>query len=322
MKPMKLQLHSLARPALMAQLWFLGTAAVSGQPPDESAARLIRFLSYQSDRPGRSEFLLGLVSCGHVEEDRAAAISLVGLGVTALPSLEQAIRSFEAVGARSPFAPNSAWLFYSYARIKGADAFPDIHRMTNNPRMSFLQPGLDGAASISLGLTSYVSGARLPTRVFFCNRQEEPRDSLDQLILAWERDDRALLLASLGPGAKEALNKLLQGNTWAGLRAQFLSNKRADSMAMGYRFEISGPWSAPSETLQENKSEPEVPYDTFSPNLNLETRLTDEMGVDCGRQRVEFTRMGNGRAYLVNNSDFRKVLASLSTCLLSRRRTP
>ena len=152
---------SLAGVALLG----LVTAGVgSAQTKEQSPADLIRFLTYQSDRPPSFAQEFGQLSCGsedaEAHDSRAAAASLARLGASALPSLEGALDSIEKKGERSEFSSGAPWLLYAYAKIEGPAAFSRLRRMIARPRLNFFQAGLDNAIALSLGLTSYVSSSR------------------------------------------------------------------------------------------------------------------------------------------------------------------
>jgi len=180
---------------------------------DTSAVDLIRFLSYQADRPhkGIEGILFG---CGQVTADLAAAISLANLGEAAIPEIEKTLDAIEKRG----WGWGSSWLQLAYARIKGHAAYLRLRRMEGDPGLGFDRKNVDSAIALSLGLTSYVSDSRLAIRSIRCTRGPEPRDALDRFILGWQRNDRPWLEASLGPTARAAVNSLLNGRTWAAVR--------------------------------------------------------------------------------------------------------
>ena len=286
------------------------------QSRDSSAHDLVRFLTYQSDRPGKPLVLAGLSSCGRVKQDRAAARSLAELGATAIPDIERALDAIEKRGESSEYALGAGWLLDSYVHIKGPAGFPRVRRMMRNPNLAFLGLDLDGAAALSLGLTSYVSDSHAPGRVFHCSRGGEPRDPLDQLILAWEWGDRPWLEASLGPRATAALNSLLEARTWADMRAEIWHAAIGRRVAVGYRFDISGRWAEPEETLDEERA---AGTGVIPENPDLDTRFKNGSAGDCGRFRVKFLKtpieVGPGYlAYVVDNSDLGNLLRLISSC--------
>lgn len=305
----------------------LPTSYGRAQTQDQSPSDLIRFLTYQSDRPDKWGVVRGIFSCGaangEAREDRAVARSLVRLGVLAIPDIEEALDSIERLGQQSKFATNSGWLLFAYARIEGSAAYPRLRRMIGKPELAFLQNGLDNSLALSLGLTSYVSASQVPMRISRC-RRDEPRDALDQLILAWERNDRPWLEAILGPSARAALNTLLKGRTWEGMRAELWHGDSSADVAVGYRFEVPGPWSEPEETLDDRAEHENATMSLANPDLD--TLFTDGAGGDCGRHRVKFlkTQVDGSAAvtYLVDNSDLGDLLRSIASCATKTSKRP
>jgi hypothetical protein len=255
-------------------------------------------------------------SCGQLTPDLEAARSLVKLGVSAIPDVEHALDSIEGLGDGSEYAPGAGWLVDAYAEIVGPDAFMRLRRMLSNPKLAFLRLDLDGSIALSLNLTFYASGSRVPTRLFLCDRRGEPRDALNQLILAWRSNDIRWLQGSLGPRASVALNSLLEGRTWADMRAELWRGASGSEVAVGYRFEAPDWWSRPEDTLGRKRefvalAHPEDP--------DFETRFVNASGGDCGKIRVKFlaTPKGAGPGYLmyvVDNSDFGELLRLIGSC--------
>src|SRR5262249_28332706 len=153
-------------------------------------ADFIRFLNYASDDRKNRRLVF---SCGLWNADRAAAQSLAKFGTRAATEIEQALDSIERRGRSSEFAVSAGWLLIAYARIKGPAAFSRLREMRSNPGLRFLALSLDESAALSLGVTSYVSSFREPLPVTHCDRESDPRDGLDQFILAWERNDPSRL---------------------------------------------------------------------------------------------------------------------------------
>jgi hypothetical protein len=300
---------------LFAMLGLLVTSSATSAAEERSPSELIRFLTYQSDRPDKERTLLGLHSCGSTLPDLAATRSLVEFGDSAIPDLEGALSSIEKRGERSEFAFNGGWLLVAYAKIEGPAAYPRLQRMIGSPNLAFLQIDLDRAVALSLAMTSYVSGSRVPVRIFHCSRAEEPRDALDQLILAWERNDRPWLEASLGSRAKAALHSLLVGRTWKDLRTELWHGQSDHRVAMGYRFETSGPWAEPEDALNGERHHQDASLDSA---FQLDAKLKNGSGTDCGRQDVKFVKRAVGTRgtleYLVDNPDLRSLLRSVAFC--------
>ena len=168
-----------------------------------------------------------------------------------------------------------------------------------------------GIIALSLGLTSYVSNSRPLVRHFSCTRGPEPRDALDQLILALERNDRSLLEANLGPNAL---------NAWVSMPSELRKGVGANS-AMGYRFEMTGRWAEPAEIIDDEKDYGDI---SLPENPHLESRFKNSSGIDCARHMVEFIQTqagGSGPAmYLVDNSDLGDLLGSIASCAATATR--
>ena len=274
------------------RLAFVGCCIASGalgQQSDDSFD-IVRFLTYQSLFRFRSPGDLVLETCGvdaRGREDRAALNSLIELGGKAVPALEQAFDSLEGNSWQSPYATNNKWLLYAYARIKGATAFPRLWKLGGNYDVDLLGLNLDDALALSLNLTSYISSLRSPLRIFRCHEQQ-PRDALDLLVLAWERDDLQWLETTLGPHASAALNSSLAGKTWSQLRSELWPGAMGARVAVGYRFAVPGYWSEPEALLQIDQRELDGPPDTEAPTLD--TTFTNKAGVVCGSYRLSFVR--------------------------------
>jgi hypothetical protein len=286
-----------------------------GQTKDVIASDLVKSLT----KPTSLE-MLGLSSCGSFTVDQGTARSLAKLGHSAVPEIEGALVSIEEHGEQSSVSFKSAWLLLAFARIQPPDRFPRLRRMLRNPKLGFLIPDIDRAIALSLTLTSYVSVSRSPTKVIHCDRSPEPRDALDQMILAWERNDRPLLEARLGPRARAAINLLLkQKNSWAGVRAELSPGRHPDDGAIGYRFDISGHWSEPDETLEEKLPWGDSAVVSEQREFSLLTFFKDSFGKDCGQYNVKFLKISAGRSngvasYLIDNSDLDKLLRLVESC--------
>ena len=151
-----------------------------------------------------------------------------------------------------------------------------------------------------------------------CDRSEEPRDALDQLILAWETNNRVYLEASLGPRARSALDRLLTGKSWATMRAELWLSESGRSLAIGYRFAIAGPWSEPEETLEEERGRGH--RDEQPVNPEIETLFTTSSGVHCGGLPVAFfetprTQWSWGPVkYSIDNPNLVDLLRLIASC--------
>lgn len=303
--------------ALLTVALLLGSKAFAQAPP-ATPAELVKYLTYQSDRPnahGATKGQFMAFSCGpflgEARDDRALTNRLVAVGDPALPAIDDALDSFEANGEKSPFASKAEWLLLAYAQIKGPSASTRLRRMIGKPILKDYAPSLDKSVALSLNLTSYVSSFRklnehqckvddtdavtqssrtckptsreIPIRSIRCDRGNEPRDVLDQLILASETGDRLLLGWGLGPQAKSALRQLSSKIPTA------MGARGSDPPAMGYRFTVAGRWSEPDETLKEKKQPTIIPGDAAS--FELDTILYNRFGSKCETLRIVFTRI-------------------------------
>lgn len=253
----------------------------------QSAEDLIKFLTYQSGRPGKELLLLaGCGLSGAGREDRRVETELIGLGASAVTPLEAAFDSLQAFGNESPFFPGHSWLMNAYAHIKGASACPRLWRMLSNPKTVSLESDLDSALAVALGLTSYVSdfsgmvSHAQPCEVF------EPRDALDNLILAC-------------------------------LRAEIRPGKRRGTVALGYRFELPGHWSLPRDRPEGTDAGIAVHTGPGERSLSpeIDTVFKDSSGNDCGKHHIRFfTRPSFIRLYLVDDADLPGLVRLISSC--------
>jgi hypothetical protein len=281
----------------------------------ENTADLIRQLTYQSQRPAKQAFLLGLSTCGDREDDRAIARALLANGASAVPDIEKALGSLSREGELSRFAPNAGLLIFVYSRLRGPAALPRLRAMMGNPRLRFLRAELDRSIAASLALTSYVSADRMPARVFHCGRSDEPRDALDLLILAWERHDRLWLDASLGPHGKAVLGMLTEGQDQGRRRARLWLGTTGGVVGVGYRLEMPGVWSQAEDLL----SRPHPLGAGFPPSISLLAQFVNGAGGSCGDFQVKFqiSSPDAGLAHLavtVDNDDLGELLHLIEAC--------
>jgi len=242
------------------------------------------------------------------KKNRPVADALVKFGDSAVPDLEEAFNSIEERGQESPFAYNSEWLLEAYARIRRSAAYAPLQRMRRSPKLVFLQWALDHSAAVSLGLTSYVSSSGILADMANCNGIIEPRELLDQLVLAWERNDRQWVERSLTASAMAALSSLLNGRTWDRMRADLWHGKTGNEVAVGYRFDTPGWWSEPPRPIRLNERNPVNP--------EIDTTFTNSAGRDCGKFLVKFLKTDEGSlpSYPIDNSDLRDLLRLIGYC--------
>jgi hypothetical protein len=132
----------------------------------QSSSDLIRFLTYQSDRPEKLQVEIGLDPCSDFG-DRKAAVALAQVGPAALPDIEKELDAIEQRGYESFGAD---WLELAYARIRGPAAYERLRKLEGDPKFGSdrlfgddsQRRTLDGAIALSLGLTSFVSAPEGP----------------------------------------------------------------------------------------------------------------------------------------------------------------
>lgn len=310
--------HPKRMPSRLVQLLLAGLLLIGGvdsAAQEKSPSHLIRMLDSTLDRPAIEAESAGLFSCGQHSASRAVAMSLARLGDSAVPALERELAASERLA--SEFRDRSVWLQLAYARIRGRAAYPRLRRMEGDPSPGSDRRNLDSPIALALNLTSYVSDSRPLARIIRCNRGPEPRDPLDQLILAWQKSNLPWLESSLGPIGKSALNWLMAGKTWESLRAEIWRDMPVDGVAIGYRFETPGDWSEPGETLEEGGSSGSSASVNFESPFDLETQFTNRSGAECGRKRIRFLRIADGQSpgrYLVDDSDLVELLRLIASC--------
>lgn len=307
---------------------------------DRTAAEIIAFLTLPDeiavDNP-----------CGHLLTDRRIALELAVLGEAALPEIEKELDAVEN-GQGAPSGLH--WLELAYARIKGPSAYRKLRNLELASKLGSdswngddsRRMGLDQAIALSLGLTSFVSAPAASVENYrqcrfdsnanavtlspgpcpagthaepirkLCSG-DEPRDALETVIKALERNDDFSFRARLGSDATTALESMMKRKTWAELRTELLpqSEPRTD-FAVGYLFDDAGLWSEPPDTLS-NK-----PYDDRPQTAGFVTRFKTQSGADCGTYKVQFllTPIDGvfGEQYVVNNSDLAGLLQTIASC--------
>jgi hypothetical protein len=303
--------------AILAQCGVLWVTSGAAEAQGDSAGEIIRFLTYQTDRPGKLAAEMGLFGCGGGVDDRSAEASLVRLGDGAVPDLENALGSLEELGQSSAFALNSGWLPLAYAKIRGRSARERLLELERRPQLAFLRTSLHGALSISLSLTSYVSSSTPLERRFLC-RDGQPRDALDQVVLAWLRNDRTPFEASFSARSKTALHRLESRGGWNEMRSQLWQIGPGDGADVGYRFSADPSWSLPDDIFDESNG----PVPQHPENPVIETVFVSATGGECGRRDMKFvgTRedlRSQKATYLVDETDMEGLLQLLSSCAAS-----
>ena len=304
----------------------------------ESASDLIHWLTNNS----------GMIAvdnpCGHMRADRNDAIALAALGDAALSEIERKL----AVVASGHDSPHGlSWVGLAYARIEGRSAYNKLRMLERDSELGIdqrdgndsVRRGLDRAISLSLGLTSFITapappisnyrscridanaltlssgpcppGTREePPRRLPCLSGVLPRDALDSLIRAFERNDDFVFHAQLGPDAGKSFEQLLKKGTWIKLRAHVLQGVSSHrDLAMGYQFDGAGPWSDPPETLA-------LTVSAEAKSAVLNTQFKSESGADCGTYPVQLL-FSSTEGYLINNRDIHHLLNVFASCLNS-----
>jgi hypothetical protein len=298
---------------VLVAVGLLSVANVIGQSTRQSASDLVRYLTYQSDQAPPMRFN----GCSDPREEREAAHSLVALGVSAIPDIESALSFLQPAGHQMEGSVDSKWLLFAYAQIKGPAGYTLLQSLIDNSNLSHLRRRLDNAVAISFGLTSYVSGIRTPEAYLNCGIKE-PRSTLDDMILAWERNDLPWLEKQLGPNAQAAMDALLAERSWVGLRAHLWRGRSDSNVAMGYRFDIRNEWSEPEEVLDQRVTDARrhVNLGQYPMAPNLQTQFRNRAGFGCGQRGVKFLRIVEElhTKYVVDESDMEGLLNVISAC--------
>ena len=299
---------------LVLGLIFLGTG--KSQTADLSAAEIIRFLT---DPTGEST-VLNKNGVRSNEVDRGAANSLVALGAAAIPGLDEALDLIEQREQPTRVAPSSKWLLFAYARIRGPAAYKRLRAMADNPTLRYLRGDIDQSLAIALGLTSYISASRIADP-FVCCGSMEPRNALDQLILAWLQGNRSEVEDALGARARLALGSLLTRHSWLDLHTEIWHGASSSGLALGYRFDDSGDWSQPDETLDQTlyARRHSVNLGQFPVHPDILTHFVGISGLSCGSLDIEFVRVpkspdGLLSKYVVDDPDLRGLLRTITEC--------
>jgi hypothetical protein len=248
-----------------------------------------------------------------VLRERSIARELASRGEAAVPELDRVLGSIEADGEDSPFFDTSGWFLLAYARAQGSASVSRLIRMIRSPKLDSLHISLDRAIALSLGLTSYVSSGREGGQMIICRRQE-PKDALDEFLLALERGDRSDLESSIGPQARTALDRALEGKSWEAAHKELWHSPPGGQGAVGYLFDIRGRWSEPEETLEDYRNDGDDPL--IEAEVALDTQFKTSSGKDCAKYLVRFKKVSQfGRAkYLVDNIDLRSFIGSVGAC--------
>ncbi len=145
-------------------------------------------------------------------------------------------------------------------------------------------------------------------------RRPEPKDALDEFLLALEHGDRSELEASIGPQARTSLDLALVGKSWEAVRQELWHAAPGAQGAVGYLFDIRGRWSEPEETLEESRNDGDDPLTEAV--VALDAQFKTGTGKDCAKYLVRFKTVSElGRAkYLVDNTNLGDLISSIGVC--------
>lgn len=296
----------------------LAVATLPGQTTGLRPEEIVQRLTDLRMRPGDYATSLGLSSCGDDGRDRELAAALVGQGEAAAKVLAVALQEV-LEGRRGTF--NLHWLTDAYATLKGAGSLPLLRRLAADGRFSAHTAALDCSMAISLGLSSWVTLSLPAVSVIRC-QGAEPRDGLNQLILAWIHGDKGEVLAALGPNAAAGLETTIGHGTWARFRDELGAADEGSRAAIGYQLMELRPVVVPELRLPGRPDQPSR-LDILGA-LESRVRFANELDADCATVRVEFVVLGHlGGApsrVLVNSRDLRDILRSISRCASSTAR--
>jgi hypothetical protein len=255
------------------------TSSLLGQKPSNldlsrlSPSQLVKFVTYQN----RSEAFDGAIECVPTspsqKRDQEVIDRLVSLGERSGPAIEEEFAAVSKKGENGRYTPNIQQLFYAYAKVRGPRAFPRLREMELSQQFSFVTGTLDGAIAVALGMTSYLSIAHSSARIVVACLGQQPRDALDQMIVAWERGDRLWFETSLGETAARAV-AVKDDDEWQAFRRTFWQDDPI--AAVGYKFQVPA-----------NLSEPSIPIQAHVPDVNpffrprFDTISDEERGNGC-----------------------------------------
>jgi len=317
-RSLQLRLASLGALALLGL--GLGASGIGeGQAAQGSAEEIIRFLT--RPREPVTEVVPMDTRFGRLpERDRAAANSLVALGPAAIPAIEAALDHLERSDPGT-FGPGSRWLLFAYAKIRGSSALPRLRSMDDHPRLEYLRNDLDTSLAIALGLTSYVSVSHYGYALGCC---KEPREALDQFVLAWFQGNRAEFQGVLGPRARSALDSLLVHRSWSSLRREVWYGEPRPALAIGYRLAAPGDWTEPEEALDQALQDRRRvrDMDRVPRDPDLVTKFVGAYGDACGEREVRFALVPVRNMplpiYSVDDPGLGELLRLITGCALTK----
>lgn len=288
---------------------FLPVAGQAVDPVDPAAA--LELLK-------KREWQHGVGSCGSVGEQARLARLLVRAGSKALPLIE---REFQRAGVKdSELGIVSTWFEPIYARILGASAFSILKYRAGQTGDSPRRRNVDHALAISLGITSYVSDTRMPSRELSCLGDGGPRVALDRVIVGWLKADRSWLETALGSKSKAALSRLLGDEPWESFHARQMHGAPG-ALAVGYRLKAEDHPNFSSPGYEFVERAPDDGREDSGLPVVIEVTVFDAKGGRCGAMPVAFAKTGGSAwlTYRVDEDAIGPLLVMVASCARSSR---
>jgi hypothetical protein len=290
---------------LLLLLLLLGSVAISQPAVPESRELIAKLRHKETPDPSKVQ----LLTCGGYAAERRVARELALRGPAALPEIRSNLISIEAQADQNG---GVHWLLLALARIEGTNAYPDLRRILDEPRLAVLSNTADEAIALALGLTSYVSKNRRWGVLSDCGPSFQPREAMDQLILSTLQANDAELEASLGAATRVAFDR------WRKQKHN-IAKAKPGNPSVGYRIDTAGSWGDPPETLEGAVSI----HAGDGPAYELPVFLKDAAGKDCGRASIRFTnqmtfplRGGDipKLSFLIDSPDIGYIVEMISSC--------
>jgi hypothetical protein len=207
----------------------------------------------------------------------------------------------------------AGYLLYAYTRIEGRRAYPLYRGMLDRVKSRVAGGAVEVAIGDCLGLSSYrTSRFRFsPGRIGGADRLP---DTVDRLLVAWIRGDASAFQSELSDPAKRAAASLVEAESWAKARRQWLPAPADGFPGFGYRFDLPGGLAPHVESLW---MFPDY-SDKLGPRPEVPTRFYRGKRW-CATVSFRFVYLPPspdrfGR-YLIDNRNLPAVLRSLGSCL-------
>lgn len=268
----------------------------------ESPLQLIRFLTYETDRPEGHLRTAGIGGCweSHRQEDMRIAHRLIALGQEARQALEDAIKDLEEKGRQSPVSRNPLPILFAYASIVRASGAERLLRMAGAPELSSMRVDIDAGLAVSFDQTSFVSFDRPALRVM-CSGFD-PRKAIDRLILGVSQGDVPAQVELLSSVTQEPLRRLLDSEI-SGSRLGWL-----------YRLNRGGRMAFPADPYGPAIEDRKELLDT---DFELEFLTLGE--AVCGRIVFSFEQQPEETHVRIRLQDPRVFVGIVDRCAISRR---